>query len=166
MSNLRSFLAEHVFTKLSERQVRCVLGRQLDVFGFGENPMTYKAIAEQEGVSIERIRQLTFKGKRIVDNSLRQIAEAQKSPHVIIKKVSAEELNPNLPMRQKFVYDLGALSVRSYNCLKNEDLMLVDRLLEKTEAELLRAPNLGRKSLKEIKSLLAQHGLELRKPFE
>ena len=164
MSNLYWFLQEHVFPSLNERQARCVMYRQKDVFGFGENLMTYRAIAAQEGLSIERIRQITGKGKRIIANRLRRIAESQKTPHVIIKKVSEEELNPNLPMRQKFVYDLGDLSVRTLNCLHHEDLVLVDRLLEKTENELLKVPNFGRKSLNELKEILSQHGLELRNP--
>lgn len=162
MSNLHDFLNVHVFPKLSERQVRVVMYRQKDVFGFGENTMTYKAIALQESVSAQRIKQIIFKAKCIISNRLRQIGEAQKSPHVIIKKVSEEELNPNLPMRQKFVYDLGELSVRAWNCLKNENLMLIDRLIEKTETEMLRVPHLGKKSLNELRELLNQHDLAFR----
>ena len=163
MLDLNQFLTECVFTKLNARQMKYVMYRQKDVFGFGENSMTYRAIGAQEGVSAARIREIVQKGKRIIANRLRQITEAQKSPHVIVKKVTEAELNPNLPMRQKFVYDLGELSVRTWNCLKNEDLLLVDKLIEKTEWELLRVPNFGRKSLNELKELLVQHGLELRK---
>jgi len=53
------------------------------------------------------------------------------------------------------------LSVRSYNCLKNADIKLIGDLVTKTEAEMLRTKNFGRKSLNEIKDLLAEMGLSL-----
>ena len=53
------------------------------------------------------------------------------------------------------------LSVRSYNCLKNADIRTIRELVQKTEAEMLRTKNFGRKSLSEIKELLAGMGLGL-----
>jgi DNA-directed RNA polymerase subunit alpha len=53
------------------------------------------------------------------------------------------------------------LSVRSANCLKNENLVYIGDLVQKTEAEMLRTPNFGRKSLNEIKEVLAQMGIGL-----
>jgi DNA-directed RNA polymerase subunit alpha len=53
------------------------------------------------------------------------------------------------------------LSVRSYNCLKNADIKLIGDLVTKTEAEMLKTKNFGRKSLNEIKDLLAEMGLSL-----
>ena len=53
------------------------------------------------------------------------------------------------------------LSVRSYNCLKNANIQTIGDLVQKTEAEMLRTPNFGRKSLNEIKEVLAQMGLHL-----
>ncbi len=53
------------------------------------------------------------------------------------------------------------LSVRSANCLKNDDIVYIGDLIQKTEAEMLRTPNFGRKSLNEIKEVLAQMGLHL-----
>lgn len=53
------------------------------------------------------------------------------------------------------------LTVRSANCLKAENIYYVGDLIQKTEQELLKTPNLGRKSLNEIKSVLAAHGLSL-----
>jgi DNA-directed RNA polymerase subunit alpha len=53
------------------------------------------------------------------------------------------------------------LSVRSYNCLKNADIRLIGDLVTKTEAEMLKTKNFGRKSLNEIKDLLAEMGLAL-----
>jgi Bacterial RNA polymerase, alpha chain C terminal domain len=53
------------------------------------------------------------------------------------------------------------LSVRSTNCLKNDGINYVGELVQKSEADMLRTPNFGRKSLNEIKELLAQSGLHL-----
>jgi len=53
------------------------------------------------------------------------------------------------------------LSVRSYNCLKNADIKTIADLVQKTEAEMLKTKNFGRKSLNEIKELLAEMGLSL-----
>ena len=53
------------------------------------------------------------------------------------------------------------LSVRSYNCLKNAGIQTIGELIQKTEAEMLKTKNFGRKSLNEIKEMLAQMGLSL-----
>jgi DNA-directed RNA polymerase subunit alpha len=53
------------------------------------------------------------------------------------------------------------LSVRSANCLKNDNIVYIGDLVQKTEAEMLRTPNFGRKSLNEIKEVLANMGLHL-----
>ena len=51
------------------------------------------------------------------------------------------------------------LSVRSYNCLKNADIKTIGELVVKTEAEMLKTKNFGRKSLNEIKEILSEMGL-------
>jgi DNA-directed RNA polymerase subunit alpha len=56
------------------------------------------------------------------------------------------------------------LTVRSANCLKAENINLIGDLVRKTEAELLKTPNLGKKSLAEIKEVLASRGLRLGMP--
>ena len=53
------------------------------------------------------------------------------------------------------------LSVRSANCLKNDNIIYIGDLVQKTEAEMLRTPNFGRKSLNEIKEVLSGMGLRL-----
>lgn len=53
------------------------------------------------------------------------------------------------------------LSVRSANCLKNDNIVYIGDLVQKTEAEMLRTPNFGRKSLNEIKEVLQSMGLRL-----
>ena len=66
-------------------------------------------------------------------------------------------LNENL---DKSVEELE-LSVRSYNCLKNANIRTIRELVQKTEAEMLKTKNFGRKSLNEIKEILHSMGLSL-----
>jgi DNA-directed RNA polymerase subunit alpha len=66
-------------------------------------------------------------------------------------------LNENL---DKSVEELD-LSVRSYNCLKNANIRTIRELVQKTEAEMLKTKNFGRKSLNEIKEILHTMGLSL-----
>jgi DNA-directed RNA polymerase subunit alpha len=58
------------------------------------------------------------------------------------------------------------LSVRSYNCLKNANIQTIADLVQKTEAEMLRTKNFGRKSLNEIKEILAGMGLQFGMKFD
>ena len=53
------------------------------------------------------------------------------------------------------------LSVRSYNCLKNANIRTIRELVQKTEGEMLKTKNFGRKSLNEIKEILTSMGLSL-----
>ena len=64
------------------------------------------------------------------------------------------------PLLLKKVDELE-LSVRSANCLKNDNIIYIGDLVQKTEAEMLRTPNFGRKSLNEIKEVLSSMGLRL-----
>jgi DNA-directed RNA polymerase subunit alpha len=68
-----------------------------------------------------------------------------------------EPLNENL---FRSVEELE-LSVRSANCLQNANIHLIGELVQKTEADMLKTKNFGRKSLKEIKEILADMGLSL-----
>ena len=64
------------------------------------------------------------------------------------------------PLLLKKVEELE-LSVRSANCLKNDNIVYIGDLILKTESEMLRTPNFGRKSLNEIKEVLTSMGLHL-----
>ena len=78
-----------------------------------------------------------------------------------------EEVRSEMPLEPQFnpsllkKVDELELSVRSANCLKNDNIVYIGDLIQKTEAEMLRTPNFGRKSLNEIKEVLAQMGLHL-----
>ena len=76
----------------------------------------------------------------------------------------SEESRPSeLPFNKNLLrkVDELELSVRSANCLKNDNIVYIGDLVQKSEAEMLRTPNFGRKSLNEIKEVLAQMGLHL-----
>ena len=74
-----------------------------------------------------------------------------------------EEAPADLPFNRNLLrkVDELELSVRSANCLKNDNIVYIGDLVQKTEAEMLRTPNFGRKSLNEIKEVLTQMGLHL-----
>jgi DNA-directed RNA polymerase subunit alpha len=79
-------------------------------------------------------------------------------------RAATEEEHPSeLPFNKNLLrkVDELELSVRSANCLKNDNIIYIGDLVQKTEAEMLRTPNFGRKSLNEIKEVLAGMGLHL-----
>jgi DNA-directed RNA polymerase subunit alpha len=75
----------------------------------------------------------------------------------------AEEVQDDLPFNRNLLrkVDELELSVRSANCLKNDNIVYIGDLVQKSEQEMLRTPNFGRKSLNEIKEVLASMGLGL-----
>ncbi|MEX2009758.1 MAG: DNA-directed RNA polymerase subunit alpha [Dongiaceae bacterium] len=79
------------------------------------------------------------------------------------RAAGAEERAAEPPFNKNLLrkVDELELSVRSANCLKNDNIVYIGDLVQKTEAEMLRTPNFGRKSLNEIKEVLAQMGLHL-----
>jgi DNA-directed RNA polymerase subunit alpha len=79
------------------------------------------------------------------------------------KAVEAADGKPDLPFNPALLkkVDELELSVRSANCLKNDNIVYIGDLIQKTEGEMLRTPNFGRKSLNEIKEVLATMGLSL-----
>ncbi|MDI9846980.1 DNA-directed RNA polymerase subunit alpha [Rhodoblastus sp. 17X3] len=95
-----------------------------------------------------------------------RILQDQLNVFVNFEEPKREEHTPSIPELAfnpallKKVDELE-LSVRSANCLKNDNIVYIGDLIQKTEAEMLRTPNFGRKSLNEIKEVLAQMGLHL-----
>jgi Bacterial RNA polymerase, alpha chain C terminal domain len=73
------------------------------------------------------------------------------------RELKAPEFNPAFLRK----VDEFELSVRTANCLKNDDIIYIGELVQKTEAEMLRTPNFGRGSLNEIREILVQMGLHL-----
>ena len=74
-----------------------------------------------------------------------------------------EDIQEELPFNKNLLrkVDELELSVRSANCLKNDNIVYIGDLVKKTEAEMLRTPNFGRKSLNEIKEVLTKMGIHL-----
>jgi DNA-directed RNA polymerase subunit alpha len=79
------------------------------------------------------------------------------------KAKSDGEAKPDLPFNPALLkkVDELELSVRSANCLKNDNIVYIGDLIQKTEGEMLRTPNFGRKSLNEIKEVLSGMNLHL-----
>lgn len=83
--------------------------------------------------------------------------EEEAEPDEIEEEEESDKLNENL---FRPVSELE-LSVRSANCLKNAEITMIGELVQKTEAEMLKTKNFGRKSLNEIKAILSEMGLGL-----
>lgn len=85
---------------------------------------------------------------------------------VVQDRIERADLRPPVGMPEGSLFFMRCedmdLSVRSANCLSNDGIVHVGELIQKSEAEMLRTPNFGRKSLNEIKEVLAQLELSLR----
>lgn len=86
---------------------------------------------------------------------LTNVHEAVNDYESVMKEAQGDPVNKGLVM---MIEDLD-LSVRSYNCLKRAGIQTVEELTQKTEDEMMRVRNLGKKSLKEVKEKLVELGL-------
>lgn len=93
----------------------------------------------------------------ILQQQLAVFVDLQSAPLTPEKSSREDSVNP---IYHRPVDDLE-LTVRSANCLKAENIFFIGDLVQRTEADLLKTPNLGKKSLTEIKNVLATHGLSL-----
>jgi len=134
--------------------------------------VTYKVDAAREGQILDYDK-LTLKvftngtvspedavafAARILQEQFQLFVNFDEPEEVVVKEEDQEpEMNPNLLRK---VEELE-LTVRSTNCLKNDNIVYIGDLIQKTEAEMLRTPNFGRKSLNEIKEVLSGMGLHL-----
>ena len=95
---------------------------------------------------------------RIFQDQLAMFVNFDEPQEVIVREKPAEpEFNKNLLRK----VDELELSVRSMNCLKNDNIIYIGDLVQKSEGEMLRTPNFGRKSLNEIKEVLTGMSLYL-----
>lgn len=99
---------------------------------------SWAEIGRKFGICRERVRQIVLKQRRLAEH-----AEATKGA------------TPDGPIQNY------TMSARAANCLKNENIVTLRQLEEYTEAELLRVPNFGRKSLEEIVKLCKREGIQL-----
>lgn len=93
----------------------------------------------------------------ILQQQLATFVDLQSAPTIAEKASRDDAVNP---IYHRPVDDLE-LTVRSANCLKAENIFFIGDLVQRTEGDLLKTPNLGKKSLTEIKNVLAAHGLAL-----
>jgi DNA-directed RNA polymerase subunit alpha len=128
-------------------------------------------------VESARVEQRTDLDKLVLDIETNGVVEPEQAVRyaasVLVEQLSvfadlkgtdtpaAERASPQVdPILLRPVDDLE-LTVRSANCLKAENIYYIGDLIQRTETELLKTPNLGRKSLNEIKEVLASRGLTL-----
>ena len=110
---------------------------------------TNRAVSPEDAVAL---------AARILQDQLQLFINFEE-PHATAEEERRDELPFNKNLLRKV--DELELSVRSANCLKNDNIIYIGDLVQKTEADMLRTPNFGRKSLNEIKEVLAQMGLHL-----
>ncbi len=98
-------------------------------------------------------------GSKILKDQLSVFLNFEEEPEPVaeMKEEGSPQFNPNL---YRSVEELE-LSVRSANCLQNANIKYIYELVQKTEAEMLKTKNFGRKSLNEIKDILGEMGLGL-----
>ncbi|HCI48558.1 MAG: DNA-directed RNA polymerase subunit alpha [Alphaproteobacteria bacterium RIFCSPLOWO2_01_FULL_45_8] len=97
-------------------------------------------------------------GSRVLQDQLRPLINFEDP--VEIQKTETESKLPFSPALLRKVSELE-LSVRAANCLKNDNIIYIGDLVQRSEAEMLKTPNFGRKSLNEIKQVLVSMGLGL-----
>ena len=136
-------------TKVSYRVEKTREGQVLDYDKLTMEIETNGAVTPEDALAL---------AARILQEQLRIFVNFEE-PAVVAHEVESEvpEFNRNLLRK----VDELELSVRSANCLKNDNIVYIGDLIQKTEGEMLRTPNFGRKSLNEIKEVLAQMGLRL-----
>lgn len=91
----------------------------------------------------------------VLQHQLSSFVELRSEPHQ--EEVQTSTINPKLYEKVEAL----ELTVRAANCLKSENIRYIGDLVTRSESQLLRTPNLGRKSLAEIKNMLADQGLSL-----
>ena len=89
---------------------------------------------------------------------LTNVHEAVNDYESVMKEAQGDPVNKGLVM---MIEDLD-LSVRSYNCLKRAGIQTVEELTQKTEEDMMKVRNLGKKSLKEVKEVLISYGLNFK----
>jgi DNA-directed RNA polymerase subunit alpha len=135
--------------KVSYRVENARVGQKTDLDRLVLQLETNGAVTPEDAVAL---------AARILQDQLQLFINFEEPRHAVEKEIAGEPLiNKNLLRK----VDELELSVRSANCLKNDNIVYIGDLVQKTEAEMLRTPNFGRKSLNEIKEVLANMGLHL-----
>jgi DNA-directed RNA polymerase subunit alpha len=131
------------------------LGQMTDYDKLGVEVWTNGAVTPQDAIGLA--------AKLIKDHMTIFINfEEETAAEEVPAETAAERFNEHL---NRSVEELE-LSVRSYNCLKNANIQTIGDLVQRTEADMLKTKNFGRKSLNEIKEILTTMGLSLGMRFD
>jgi DNA-directed RNA polymerase subunit alpha len=136
--------------KVSYRVENTRVGQVTDYDSLAMRVETNGAVTPEDAVAL---------AARILQDQLQLFINFEEPRHGVEREVAGAEPMINKNLLRKV--DELELSVRSANCLKNDNIVYIGDLVQKTEAEMLRTPNFGRKSLNEIKEVLANMGLHL-----
>jgi hypothetical protein len=121
---------------------------------------TYRDIGKEFGISPSRVAIIVHRDKRNKEMLKNKKLKEEKG-HSIYVKYSAFNINKEgYDFLMKSVEE-AEFSVRTVNCLKNDNVNYIWQIFGKTEAELFRMPNFGRKSLNELKEVFAAHKFNL-----
>ena len=145
-----------------------VLGAVVDVEFDGELPSILNAL-EVDNKGNKLILEVETNGAVPPDDAIAlaaRILQDQLQPFI---NFDEPEIQPESSTQEKLPFNHNLLkkveelelSVRSANCLKNDNIVYIGDLVQKSESEMLRTPNFGRKSLNEIKEVLQQMDLGL-----
>ena len=125
-----------------------------------ETGRTYRDVGKEFGISPSRVAIIIHRDKRNKE-MLKRKKFKEESGHSVYVQYSAFNINKEgYEFLMKEVED-AYFSVRTVNCLKNDNVNYVWQIFGKTEAELFRMPNFGRKSLNELKEVFAAHKFNL-----
>jgi DNA-directed RNA polymerase subunit alpha len=131
------------------------LGQMTDYEKLALEVWTNGAITPQDAIGL---------GAKLVKDHMSIFINFEEPPE-LTDEVSESYSDPRMEHLGRSVEELE-LSVRSYNCLKNANIQTIRELVQKTENEMLRTKNFGRKSLNEIKEILTKMGLALGMKFD
>jgi len=131
------------------------LGQMTDYEKLSLEVWTNGAITPQDAIGL---------ASKLVKDHMSIFINFEESPD-LPEEVVENYNDPRLEHLDRSVEELE-LSVRSYNCLKNANIQSLRELVQKTESEMLKTKNFGRKSLNEIKEILQKMGLSLGMKFD
>lgn len=150
---------------------------------YSSDSMSLELVAKDLGVTTERVRQILVKALRRLRHSSFKIFSyydfkeydslykeelAKRIQEIEFIKNASEDIILSLTKDHASSIKIEELelSLRSYNCLKRANINTIEELISKTQEDLLKVRNLGRKSIREIVEKLKSFGYELKKSFD
>ena len=131
------------------------LGQMTDYEKLGLEVWTNGSITPQDAIGL---------AAKLIKDHMSIFINFEEQPEVS-EELSESYSDPRIEHLDRSVEELE-LSVRSYNCLKNANIQTIRELVQRSESEMLKTKNFGRKSLNEIKEILGRMGLALGMKFD